>query len=118
MPPFSDQNQANTDLDLPLLIECSNNTGMSSCTIVFIFFILVFYALALWDRWLNLKLRESQKLRCKYYPLFELMNYSDEVISLSQYSTLPVWRDSGKFRRNSVSYVDGGDPKCPKHYIQ
>ncbi|KAJ7465075.1 hypothetical protein FB451DRAFT_1262552, partial [Mycena latifolia] len=64
MPPFSSQSDATSDLDLPPFIECNNNpwTG-SPCTILFIFFILVFYALALWDRWLILKLRESEKLR-------------------------------------------------------
>ncbi|KAJ7046465.1 hypothetical protein C8F04DRAFT_345931 [Mycena alexandri] len=63
MPPALDQNQLDADLGLPPLIECSNNSSVPTCSLIFIFFLLVFYALALWDRWLNLKLRESQKLQ-------------------------------------------------------
>ncbi|KAJ7644631.1 hypothetical protein FB45DRAFT_1021387 [Roridomyces roridus] len=36
---------------------------ITSSTIVFMFFLLTFYALALWDRYLHLKLRESQRLQ-------------------------------------------------------
>ncbi|KAJ7726518.1 hypothetical protein B0H16DRAFT_1592485 [Mycena metata] len=62
MPPVLDQSQVDADLGLPRL-ECSNNSSVPTCGLIFIFFLLVFYALALWDRWLNLKLRESQKLQ-------------------------------------------------------
>ncbi|KAJ7162932.1 hypothetical protein C8R46DRAFT_1101907 [Mycena filopes] len=56
------------------LIECSGNSSVPTLMVIiqrtggliFIFFLLVFYALALWDRWLNLKLRESQKLMVQY----------------------------------------------------
>ncbi|KAJ7205636.1 hypothetical protein C8J57DRAFT_1405319 [Mycena rebaudengoi] len=65
MPPFpSEKTPVDIELGLPTLVQCSNNTsGVSSCAIIFVFFLLVFYALALWDRWLNLKLRETQKLQ-------------------------------------------------------
>ncbi|KAJ7681478.1 hypothetical protein B0H17DRAFT_60773 [Mycena rosella] len=70
MPPFPDQSQANANLDLPPFTECSNNSPLPTCSIIFVFFLLVFYALALWDRWLNLKLRESQKLQSHTTPQF------------------------------------------------
>ncbi|KAJ7366299.1 hypothetical protein DFH08DRAFT_833940 [Mycena albidolilacea] len=63
MSPVQDQSQLDGDLArLTPFIECNNNSRMSTCTIVFVALLLVFYALALWDRWLNLKLRESQML--------------------------------------------------------
>lgn len=79
MPPVQDQSQLDGDLArLTPFIECNNNSRISTCTrivgiltpllrnhlgtIVFVALLLVFYALALWDRWLNLKLRESQML--------------------------------------------------------
>ncbi|KAJ6455419.1 hypothetical protein C8R45DRAFT_1036300 [Mycena sanguinolenta] len=62
MAPIPDQNLSST------YTECSNGSRTSTCTIIFIAFLLVFYALALWDRWLNLKLRESQKLQAHTSP--------------------------------------------------
>ncbi|KAJ7119877.1 hypothetical protein C8R44DRAFT_180989 [Mycena epipterygia] len=70
MPPFPEQNEMDAGLGLPPFIECSNNSRMSACTLGFIFLLLVFYALALWDRWLNLKLRESEKLRRQRKPQY------------------------------------------------
>ncbi|KAJ7062307.1 hypothetical protein C8F01DRAFT_1230708 [Mycena amicta] len=47
------------ELNMPPLIECPSTSRVSFCTAIFVFLILLFYALALWDRWLNLKLRET-----------------------------------------------------------
>ncbi|KAJ7644571.1 hypothetical protein FB45DRAFT_898233 [Roridomyces roridus] len=47
--------------DAELIQSCASN--ITSSTIVFVFFLLTFYALALWDRYLHLKLRESQRLQ-------------------------------------------------------
>ncbi|KAJ7258734.1 hypothetical protein B0H12DRAFT_1109305 [Mycena haematopus] len=63
MPPVPDQSQFESDLGLTHFPECNNASRASTCTILFMALLLVFYALALWDRWLNLKLRESQKLQ-------------------------------------------------------
>ncbi|KAJ7776776.1 hypothetical protein DFH07DRAFT_797699 [Mycena maculata] len=65
MAPLPDSNELDIDLSLPPFFECSNNSGMPVCALVFVFFLLVFYALALWDRWLHLKLRESEKLKVR-----------------------------------------------------
>ncbi|KAF7299492.1 hypothetical protein MIND_00899300 [Mycena indigotica] len=47
------------DESRPDLIECSSTSRISYSTAMFIFLMLMFYALALWDRWLNLRLREA-----------------------------------------------------------
>ncbi|KAJ7609811.1 hypothetical protein FB45DRAFT_1066404 [Roridomyces roridus] len=54
---------APTSNDLEL-IPCMGCTSyITPGTIIFVFFCLTFYALALWDRYLHLKLRESQRLQ-------------------------------------------------------
>ncbi|KAJ6455071.1 hypothetical protein C8R47DRAFT_1166464 [Mycena vitilis] len=64
MPPTPEQTQNDSgSVLLPFMTDCSNDSRVPICTVVFVFFLLAFYALALWDRWLNLKMRESQKLR-------------------------------------------------------
>ncbi|KAJ7626636.1 hypothetical protein DFH06DRAFT_1228154 [Mycena polygramma] len=64
MPPTPEQTQNDSGSVLPpFTADCSNNSRVPICTIAFVFLLLAFYALALWDRWLNLKMRESQKLR-------------------------------------------------------
>ncbi|KAJ7196113.1 hypothetical protein GGX14DRAFT_700623 [Mycena pura] len=68
MPPVPNDSQLDADLGLSPFVECSSNSRTSTCAVIFILFMLVFYALALWDRWLNLKLRESQKLLRGSFP--------------------------------------------------
>ncbi|CAK5284451.1 unnamed protein product [Mycena citricolor] len=48
---------APTSLPIP---ECSCDSG-SSCAVMVVLFMLVFYALALWDRWMTLKLRQHRR---------------------------------------------------------
>ncbi|KAJ7068987.1 hypothetical protein B0H15DRAFT_871482 [Mycena belliarum] len=70
MPPFPDMApEANTRLDAT--IECSSIPWMPTIySTIFVFFLLALYALALWDRWLNLKFRESERLLAEAAPHF------------------------------------------------
>ncbi|KAJ6584434.1 hypothetical protein B0H19DRAFT_1105044 [Mycena capillaripes] len=89
MPPTPDQTQQDASSALPPFIECSDNSHVSTCTIAFIFLLLVFYALALWDRWLILKLRESQKLQAQPRLYGATQEHSPSLPSINANSTAP-----------------------------
>ncbi|KAJ7166367.1 hypothetical protein C8R43DRAFT_985705 [Mycena crocata] len=95
--PIPNETQTDVDIALPHF-ECSNNSRISACTILFLFFVLVFYALALWDRWLNLKLRESQKLRLDTQRVYGATHSRSELTRPPPAANTEV--DNGKASRN------------------
>ncbi|KAK7464847.1 hypothetical protein VKT23_006052 [Stygiomarasmius scandens] len=73
--------------------------GTTNCAFIAVFFMLLFYALALWDRWMNLRSKELERLR---------LNQNNARPAMTNYgATLKVPSPTPKYKFQERSpYID------------